>query len=115
MILDGIWTTEILGAYDIENLGIMVFDSGRAVGGNDSFYTSGTYRIEGDGVRIALEFVFYESPRTLFGSRDKAFKLEIIGERENGLIRGELHRLDKPDRKLLIHFNRQADLPLTPN
>ena len=111
MLCDGIWTTEILGAYDVENLGVLIFDAGRVVGGNDDFYASGSCHAEGEGVRIALNLVFYESPRTLFGMKDRELKLEILGERENGVIRGEVHRVDDPSRKMLIHINRRADLP----
>ena len=111
MDLNGVWTTEILGAYDVENLGVLVLDSGRAAGGNDNFYASGTYRTEGDEVKMTVDIVFYEAPRTLFGSKDKEFQLEIVGRREDGIIRGELHRPDSPERKMLIHINRRADLP----
>ena len=62
MSIDGIWTSEILGMFGWESVGIIEFDRGKAVGGGNNHYFTGTYEKDGDHINInhLLQMIPYE-------------------------------------------------------
>ena len=110
MPVEGLWTTEIFGLWGWENRGVIIFKDGRALGGGRNHHSIGTYSVEGDEVTASLEIRYHGTPRTMFGSTEREFPLEIKGRRDDVRIEGEMCRPDRPELKLPFRMVRRADL-----
>ena len=110
MTYDGIWSVQIGSDLGWQTLGVLVLDNGRALGGGDRAYSRGTYEAAGARFRMSLHVHYYRSPRTLFGVRDNAIDLHMVGERLHDDIMGEAERPDMPGLSLPIRLTWRAPL-----
>ena len=85
MSVDGIWTTELMGLFGWEATGVLLLESGRAIGGGNLHYSVGSY--------------------------DKNIKIEFKGEIRDGVIEGSAYRADKPNQNITYRLTRRADIP----
>ena len=109
--IDGIWTSEIMGLFGWETTGVVILDGGRAIDGGNHHYSTGSYEVSENGIKIFLAVEYHGTPRTIFGSADKTLSVEIQGKLRGETIVGEAFRLDKPDQKIAVKLTRRADLP----
>lgn len=111
MSIEGIWTSEIMGLFGWESIGIMLLENGRAVGGGNHHYSIGSYSVDEDNVTLDTEVCYHGTPRTIFGKSDNDFKvnasLKVYGE----TIEGEIHRIDRPGQYVAYRMIRRADVP----
>lgn len=111
MSVDGIWTSEIMGLFGWESIGVLLLEDGRAVGGGNLHYSTGSYQTSIDDVHFTLSVEFHGKPRTMFGSADKNLSVEIKGKIKDGVIEGSAYRMDKPDQNIAYRLTRRADIP----
>ena len=52
MSLDGVWSSDIGGAYGWEPIGTVFLKDGRLMGGGRNHYSIGTYKEKGDGAIV---------------------------------------------------------------
>ena len=110
MSYDGIWSIQIASDLGWQTLGVLVLENGRALGGGDRAYSRGTYEATGAKIRMSLHVNYYRSPRTLFGVKDKAIELSVVGERLHDNVTGEAERPDMPGLSLPIRLTWRAPL-----
>ena len=108
---EGIWTSEIMGVFGWESMGIMVIERGRAIDGGNHHFSVGTYESTDGEIRISLSVEYHSTPRTIFGAADRKLSVEINGKLKGDRIEGTAHRLDKPNQKVTIKLSRRADIP----
>lgn len=110
MPIEGLWTTEIFGLWGWEHRGVLMLRDGRAVGGGNNHHSVGSYTLDGDAVSATLAIRYHGTPRTMFGSTEREFTLEIRGQRADSQITGEMYRADRPALKLPFRLTHQASL-----
>lgn len=110
MSIDGIWTTEVYGAFGWDNHGVYLLENGRMIGGDNRQYSMGTYSVSGDQVTAELKVNYYGPPRTVFGKECEEYTIRLDGKLEDGAIEGTIHRLDKPELDLQCRWTRRMDL-----
>lgn len=110
MSLEALWTIEFGDGDGWKNAGVLVFETGRVFGGDSGFYYLGTVDISDDRLRASIRVVHYHGePVTAFGDSAAEFHMNFDGERADGVVEGELSRVDfAPLRARLIW---RADLP----
>lgn len=112
-MIEALWAVSFASNVGLQAVGagVVVFETGRALGGDGSYYYLGDYSIDGDTITGKIKVThFFGQPQSVFGP-DKEFTLRLSGEigRENFTVTG--HRIDKPDLQIGIHFRRLAELP----
>ena len=111
MSIEGVWTTEALGAFGWENRGIIVLEKGRAIGGDNRMFCSGTYNASGNVFEADLLVHYFGPPRTVFGEAKEEITLKLSGTLDNDVINGLLRRPDRPGYDLRYRLTRRIDLP----
>ena len=111
MVVDGIWTGEILGPYGWENSGVYVLENGRILGGSNRHYSSGSYKVADDRYHAKVKVHYYGPPRTIFGENRDIFELEVKGEVQDGVIDGQIVPADKPESTVTYRMTKRLDIP----
>lgn len=111
MSSEGIWTTEVYGAFGWENRGVFTLENGRVIGGDNRQYTMGTYKLSGDDIEAELTVYYYGPPRTAFGEASEQFTTKLVGKFEDGVIDGKINRPDKPKYDIRMRLTKRMDLP----
>ena len=110
MSIDGIWTTEVYGAFGWENRGVYLLENGRMIGGDNRQYSMGTYSVSGDQVTAELKVHYYGPPRTMFGEEREEYTIKLDGKLEDDAVEGTVYRLDKPQLELQYRWTRRMVL-----
>lgn len=111
MLVDGIWTGEILGPYGWENSGVYMLEEGRIIGGSNRHYSTGTYTVADGKYEASVTVHYYGPPRAIFGEEREEFNISVEGRVEDGVINGELVRSDKPQAFVGYRMTRRMDIP----
>ena len=111
MSIEGIWTSEVYGAFGWENRGVFMLEGSRIIGGDNRAYAMGSYTFSGDSFTAELKVHYYGPPRTAFGEQSEEFAVRLDGKLENGVIDGTYHRPDKDQIGLQYRLTRRMDLP----
>ena len=82
-MLEGVWSVEFIaregeGAGGIE-AGIITFENGKAIGGDDHYHYAGEYELSGNRLTGTVAVLHYAGPmHTVFGDL-KEFEMELSG------------------------------------
>lgn len=73
--IDGIWKAQFIGVIDKREQGIgsgvAIFDKGRLLGGNDTFYYDGFFDVKGDAISGEVEIKKHtQNDQSVFGLND---------------------------------------------
>lgn len=110
MSLEGIWTSEIYGPFGWENRGVLVFENGRIIGGDNRHCAMGKYEAAGATVEAQMVIHYYGPPRTVFGEKRERFEVLMTGELEEGVISGRIAQPDRPDFTMEYRLTKRMDL-----
>ena len=110
MSIEGLWTGELYGLQGWENSGVIVFDSGRALGGGRHHFSVGTYDVSGNDVRVTVDLEYHGTPRTLFGSSERKIALEFVGQAADSVIEGSVYRPESPKQSLMFRLTKRAEI-----
>ena len=94
MNMEGLWTFEFFGMGDWQEAGIIAFENGRIVGGNNNHYIKGTYTLSGEECTLTMECKFVGVPHTMYRVKNNKAKVEIKGIPKNNRLDGTMRRLD---------------------
>lgn len=111
MPVEGVWTTEVYGPFGWDNRGILVFEKGRILGGDNRQYTAGQYSVSNDDFRADLKVHYYGPPRTVYGQSSEQFETRLVGKILDGTIEGKVGRPDHPQFDLQVRLTKRMDLP----
>jgi hypothetical protein len=111
--LEALWTVEFIVAGGMVNGGVLVFEAGRALGGDSQHYYVGTYEARDDVLRGQARITHYHGPlSTAWGTDERDFVVEFKAKRYGDtIIRGEMWRPQAPGLRLAFRATRCADLP----
>lgn len=111
MSIEGIWTSEVYGAFGWENRGVFLLEGDRMIGGDNRMYATGAYSVSGDSFTAELRVHYYGPPRTVFGEQSEEFSIKLDGKLENDVIDGTYHRPDMDQIGLQYRLTRRMGLP----
>jgi len=110
MSIEGLWTGELYGLHGWENAGIIVLESGRALGGGRHHFSTGTYKMSGGEFQLSMAIEYHGKPRTLFGSSKKKLSMKFTGHRAGDKIEGTVCRPKNPKQTLMFRLTKRADI-----
>ncbi len=109
--MEGLWSVAFRSSAGRESFGVVVFQSGRVMGGDSAFYWFGTYVVEGDSIRASIEATNFSGlTETVFGFSAQKFSLEISGEipRSGGIMRAKGKVVGYPNAELTVTLTKRA-------
>ncbi len=111
-MLEGLWTIEFVSNVETYGAGVVVFESGRILGGDSSYYYIGTFRVKNKIVEAEVEGTHYAGEaHSIFGFRHK-FKLKLSGKPQVPLMKLKAHFVDNPLMgDLSAQLTLRAELP----
>ncbi|HHH42587.1 MAG TPA: hypothetical protein ENK49_00470 [Gammaproteobacteria bacterium] len=114
MSIDGVWSSDIGGAYGWEAIGTIFFEKGRLLGGGRNHYSSGRYREKPDGsITFHLDFNQFGKKRALFGRKSEHLSIDIkarLNEKGNTIL-GEATMPGHSEYSIAVRFRKRGALP----
>ena len=111
MNLNGVWSSELGGAYGWEPVGTMFLKDGHMTGGGRNHYSIGTYKTKGDGAVFHIEINQFGEKRALFGQKSERVCVVVKAKGNEETMIGEATLPGHSEYGLCIRFQRRADLP----
>lgn len=110
MNIEGLWTFEFFGMGDWQEEGIIVFEKGRIVGGNNNHYLKGNYTFSGEKCTITMECTFVGVPHTMYRIKNNKAKVEIKGTPKDNHLDGTMTRLDVQGLDMPARLIKRAEI-----
>lgn len=110
MSIEGLWTGELYGMQGWENAGVIVLESGRALGGGRHHFSTGTYKMSGGEFHLSIVMEYHGKPRTLFGSSKRKISMKFTGHRAGDTIEGTVCRPKNPKQTLMFRLKKRAEI-----
>jgi len=110
-MLEALWSVEFSSNLGMKGAGVAVFETGRVLGGDSSYYYVGDAEVVNSILRAKLEVTHYSGPRnSVVGNYDR-YHLEISGpvNRNQMILQG--HVVEDPRIKMAFRLTRRAELP----
>lgn len=114
MSINGVWSSEIGGAYGWEAIGTAFLEDGRLIGGGRSHYSFGNYKEEADGcITFHIEFNQFGEKRALFGRQSDNLSIVVKARQDDDpkLILGEATMPGHSEYGIAVRFKKRGQLP----
>lgn len=112
MSINGVWSSDIGGAYGWEAIGTVFLEKGRVLGGGRNHYSSGTYKEKDDGsISLDLEINQFGKKRALFGQKNDKLSIRITARRDGDKIIGEATTPGHSEYGIAVRFKKRGELP----
>ena len=114
MSINGIWSSEIGGAYGWEAIGTAFLEDGRLRGGGGNHYSVGRYEEQADGsVVFHIDISQFGKKRTLFGRKSENLPIEVRAHLndEGTLMLGEATVPGYSEYGIAVRYKKRGELP----
>jgi hypothetical protein len=111
MNLNGIWSSELGGAYGWEPIGTLFLKDGHITGGGRNHYSIGTYKTKGDGAVLHIDINQFGKRRALFGQKSEKVCVVVKAKRDGDKMIGEATLPGHTEYGMCVRFKRRGDLP----
>ena len=114
MSINGVWSSEIGGAYGWEAIGTAFLEDGRLIGGDRNHYSFGNYKEEADGgITFHIDINQFGEKRALFGLQSDNLSIVIKARQDDDpkLILGEATMPGQSGYGIAVRFRKRGQLP----
>jgi len=112
MSINGVWSTDIGGAYGWEAIGTAFLEDGRVTGGGRYHYTFGKYTESPDGtIVLELEVRQFGNKRALFGHKKGELAIVVTAQLNGEKIIGEATMPGNAEYGIPVRFKKRGKLP----
>lgn len=112
MSINGVWSTDIGGAYGWDAIGTAFLEDGRVSGGGRYHYTFGEYEESADGrIVFKLEVRQFGNKRALFGQKKGELSIVITAQMNGDKMLGEATMPAHAEYGIPVRFKRRGKLP----
>ena len=112
--VEALWSVSFKSGFGFAGTGVVVFETGRAFGGDSGWYYLGSYEVKEGKIRGRFLIQHYgaEIP-TVFGHfPGNSFEIDMVGEFENdNTIKAVGTVVELPEANIELVFGRLSDLP----
>jgi len=112
MSINGIWGTDICGAYGWEPISTVFLENGRFIGGGRNHYSCGHYKEKADG-SVVFKIIYnqFGQKRPLFGQKSDKLSLVIKARRDGDVILGVATTSKGSELGITVRFKKRGKLP----
>ena len=112
MSLDGIWSSDIGGAYGWEPIGTVYLEGGRLRGGGRNHYSVGTYeKRDDDSIVFQIDIIQFGKKRALFGQKSEELSIVLTARQNGDKLIGEATMPGHSEYGIAVRFKRRGNLP----
>lgn len=108
--LDGLWTAEFGSSVGVSGGGVVVFQGGQVLGGDNAYFYTGRFRIDGRAFSATLRVSpFIVGAESVFRTVGKDITLELTGEltsETQAIAQG--YPIEMPSLKFGVKLNRRS-------
>lgn len=109
-MFNGLWTIEFISTINRYGSGVLVANDGKLLGGDNGYYYSGDYRIEGDTIQGKVAVTRYnQNIISVFGNLDQ-FSLSFSGQIKKDSMEAAASFDNMPELKVKIICKKKVDL-----
>lgn len=112
IMLEALWSVESQSSFGLQGAGVVVFETGRVLGGDSGMMYVGSYRVENGSVHSDIHVTRYANTvnlQSVVGFND--FNLKVTGKADSKSMALSGHVVEDPSRKITIKAIRRAELP----
>jgi hypothetical protein len=107
--IDGLWTAEFGSSAGSFGGGVAVFQNGRILGGDGTYFYVGEYKLEDGNFEATLRISpFIDGAQSVFKTVGQDLTLELIGSVSGGRAIGQGHLRGKPDVKFGVKLTKRS-------
>jgi len=108
--MEGLWTAEFGSSAGIFGGGVVVFQGGRVMGGDNGYFYVGTYELTDNALRASIEVSpFIEGVESVFKTMGRQLTLELVGSLvDERHIRAQGHPRQMPQLKLGVKLTKRS-------
>ena len=114
MSINGVWSSDIGGAYGWEAIGVLFLEDGRLTGAGRNHYSSGNYQEQADGcITFTIDINQFGKKRALFGRKSDHLSI-VINARQDAdkkLMMGEATMPGHSEYGIPVRFVKRGKLP----
>jgi len=112
MSINGVWGTDICGAYGWEPISTVFLENGRYMGGGRNHFSFGHYKEKADGsIVFEIEYNQFGKKRPLFGKKESKLSLVIKARRDGDEILGQATTPEHSELGITVRFKKRGKLP----
>jgi len=107
--LDGLWTAEFGSSVGVSGGGVVVFQGGRILGGDNAYLYEGNFNVDGRNFSATLRVLpFIEGAESVFRTIGKNLTLQLTGElTSDGRAIGQGYPLEMPTLKFGVKLTKR--------
>ena len=110
-MIEAMYGIEFISNQNDGGYGIVIFETGRVLGGDSSFVFVGDYEVENGRLNARVKCTNDRKIlRSIFGDYDE-FNLVLEGQPNHGEMVLGGHMVENPEMKIFIKLTRRAELP----
>jgi hypothetical protein len=108
--MDGLWTAEFGSSTGMFGGGVVVFQNGRLLGGDGTYYYTGHFALTGDAFQATLTVSpFIEGAESVFKTVGQVLTLELTGSRtQEGRVVAQGHPRGMPDLNFGVKLTKRT-------
>jgi len=111
-MLEALWSVEFESSAGYVGAGVVVFETSRIFGGDNQYYYTGKYDLQGGELNAYIKVTHYsEGSGSIFGTNEKEFELKLSGKVEQPVMTGRGSRIDNPNAQMNVRLTKRAELP----
>lgn len=109
-MIDGLWTVEFISTINRSGKGVAVFTKGRLLGGDEGYYYSGTYNVEGLRISGKVNVIRFDPQIiSVFGNVDH-FTLTFSGDFNDYHLSAAATLDDNPKYQIRFVAHKKEDI-----
>lgn len=106
--IDGLWTAEFGSTTGSFGGGVAVFQNGRILGGDGTYFYVGEYKLKGGGFDATLKISpFIDGAQSVFKTVGQELTLELTGTFNGNLAIGQGHLRGKPEVRFGVKLTKR--------
>ncbi len=112
-MIEGLWSVAFVSTQENFGAGVVIFETGRVLGGDASYYYVGDYNVTNGELRANVHVThFFGEPHSVFGNLRK-FELSVSGRMppEGRTIEATGHLVQDPRQQIAFRFQKLEELP----
>lgn len=110
-MLEALWSVQFISNLQVFGSGVVIFETGRVLGGDATFYYVGDYETKDGQVDGVISITNYNGSNLSIVGPGNNFKIKLSGKINTPQMELSGFRIDAPNIKVAVRLTKRAELP----